>query len=195
MVIGATQENDMEILGLANYFYDQMNMRRVYYSGYVPISYDHRLPAIGTPVPMIRENRLYQADWLIRLYGFNVNEIVGFDQPNLDLDIDPKLGWALRNLNQFPVDVNTADLELIKRIPGIGFLNAKKIVAARNFKKLKAEDLQKLGIAYSRAKYFLAFATPFQLQRDLTSAQIKDHILNTQKSKYKNDFSNQLALF
>ncbi|WP_394773262.1 putative DNA modification/repair radical SAM protein [Flavobacterium sp.] len=195
MVIGATKESDLEILGMANYFYQQMNMKRVYYSGYVPISDDNRLPAIGTPVPIIRENRLYQADWLIRYYGFNVNEMVGFNQPNLDLDIDPKLGWALRNLNQFPVDINTADLELIKRIPGIGFLSANKIVAARQFKKLMPQDLQKLGIAYSRAKYFLAFATPFQLQKDLTSIQIKSHILNSQKSKYKNDFSNQLALF
>ncbi|HJY12282.1 MAG TPA: helix-hairpin-helix domain-containing protein, partial [Flavobacterium sp.] len=195
MVIGATKESDLEILGMADYFYQQMNMKRVYYSGYVPISYDNRLPAIGTPVPIIRENRLYQADWLIRYYGFNVNEIVGFNQPNLDLDIDPKLGWALRNLNQFPVDINTADLELIKRIPGIGYLSAKKIVAARQFKKLFPEDLRKLGIVYSRAKYFLAFATPFQLQKDLTSIQIKDQILNLQKSKYKNDFSNQLALF
>ncbi|RUT69247.1 putative DNA modification/repair radical SAM protein [Flavobacterium cupreum] len=195
MVIGATKESDLEILGMADYFYQQMNMRRVYYSGYVPISYDNRLPAIGTPVPIIRENRLYQADWLIRYYGFNVNEIVGFDQPNLDLDIDPKLGWALRNLNQFPVDINTADLELIKRIPGIGFLSAKKIVAARKFKKLTATDLQKMGIAYSRAKYFLAFASPFQLQKDFTAIQIKDHILDAQKSKYQNDFSNQLSLF
>ncbi|MCD0465635.1 putative DNA modification/repair radical SAM protein [Flavobacterium sp. ENC] len=195
MVIGATKESDLEILGMADYFYQQMNMRRVYYSGYVPISYDNRLPAIGTPVPIIRENRLYQADWLIRYYGFNVNEIVGFNQPNLDLDIDPKLGWALRNLNQFPVDINTADLELIKRIPGIGFLSAKKIVAARKFKKLTATDLLKMGIAYSRAKYFLAFASPFLLQKDFTASQIKDHILDTQKSKYQNDFSNQLSLF
>ena len=195
MVIGATKESDLEILGMADYFYEKMNMKRVYYSGYVPISYDSRLPAIGTPVPIIRENRLYQADWLVRFYGFKVNEIVGLNQPNLDLDIDPKLGWALRNLNQFPVDVNTADLELIKRIPGIGYLSAKKIVAARQFKKLFPDDLKKLGIAYTRAKYFLAFATPFQLQRDLTSIQIKDQILNLQKSKYKNDFSNQLALF
>jgi len=195
MVIGATKESDLEILGMADYFYQKMNMKRVYYSGYVPISYDSRLPVIGTPVPIIRENRLYQADWLVRFYGFNVNEIVGFNQPNLDLDIDPKLGWALRNLNQFPVDVNTADLELIKRIPGIGYLSAKKIVAARQFKKLFPDDLKKLGIAYTRAKYFLAFATPFQLQKDLTSIQIKDQILNLQNSKYKNDFSNQLALF
>jgi len=195
MVIGATKENDMEILGMANYFYEQMKMRRVYYSGYVPISYDNRLPAIGTPVPMIRENRLYQADWLIRYYGFNVNEIVGFDQPNLDLDIDPKLGWALRNLHQFPVDINTADLELIQRIPGIGFLSAKKIVAARNFKRLQPEDLKKLGIAYNRSKFFLAFSSPFHLQKDLTPIQIKSQILNLQNSKYKNNFSNQLALF
>ncbi|MHC0446138.1 putative DNA modification/repair radical SAM protein [Flavobacterium sp. 3-218] len=195
MVIGATKENDIEILGMANYFYEQMKMRRVYYSGYVPISHDNRLPAIGTPVPMIRENRLYQADWLIRYYGFNVNEIVGFDQPNLDLDIDPKLGWALRNLDQFPVDINTADLELIQRIPGIGFLSAKKIVAARNFKRLQPEDLKKLGIAYNRSRYFLAFSSPFYMQKDLTSVQIKSQILNLQNSKYKNDFSNQLSLF
>jgi len=195
MVIGATKESDLEILGMADYFYEKMNMKRVYYSGYVPISYDSRLPSIGTPVPIIRENRLYQADWLVRFYGFKVNEIVGFNQPNLDLDIDPKLGWALRNLNQFPVDINTADLELIKRIPGIGYLSAKKIVAARQFKKLLPDDLKKLGIAYTRAKFFLAFVTPFQLQRDLTSIQIKDQILNLQNSKYKNDFSNQLALF
>lgn len=195
MVIGATKESDLEILGMADYFYQQMSMRRVYYSGYVPISYDNRLPAIGTPVPIIRENRLYQADWLIRYYGFNVNEIVGFDQPNLDLDIDPKLGWALRNLHQFPVDINVADIELIKRIPGIGFLSAQKIVAARKFKKLAPEDLKRIGIAYSRAKYFLAFASPFLMQKDFTAIQIKDHILDTQKSKYKNDFSNQLSLF
>lgn len=195
MVIGATKESDLEILGMADYFYQQMNMRRVYYSGYVPISHDNRLPIIGTPVPIIRENRLYQADWLIRYYGFNVNEIVGFNQPNLDLDIDPKLGWALRNMNQFPVDINTADIELIKRIPGIGFLSAKKIVAARKFKKLVPEDLQKMGIAYSRSKYFLAFSSPFLLHKDLTALQIKDHILDAQKSKYQNDFSNQLSLF
>ncbi|WP_281631322.1 putative DNA modification/repair radical SAM protein [Flavobacterium luteolum] len=195
MVIGATKENDLEILGMANYFYEQMKMRRVYYSGYVPISHDNRLPAIGTPVPMIRENRLYQADWLIRYYGFNVNEIVGFDQPNLDLDIDPKLGWALRNLHQFPVDINTADLEMIQRIPGIGFLGAKKIVAARTFKRLQPDDLKKLGISYSRSKYFLAFSSPFYLQKDLSPIQIKNQILNLQNSKYKNNFSNQLALF
>ncbi|WP_278022660.1 putative DNA modification/repair radical SAM protein [Flavobacterium ginsengisoli] len=161
MVIGATKENDMEILGMANYFYEQMKMRRVYYSGYVPISHDNRLPAIGTPVPMIRENRLYQADWLIRYYGFNVNEIVGFDQPNLDLDIDPKLGWALRNLHQFPVDINTADLELIQRIPGIGFLSAKKIVRRKKFQKITARRFKEIRNCLQPIEVFLGFFFAF----------------------------------
>lgn len=195
MVIGASDESDLEILGMANYFYEKMNLRRVYYSGYVPISYDNRLPMIGTPVPVIRENRLYQADWLIRFYGFKVNEIVGFNQPHLDLEIDPKLNWALRNMNQFPIDVNTADLEMIKRVPGIGFLGAKKIVSARRFKKIFPEHLQKMGIAFSRAKYFLAFPNPFLLQKDFTALQIRQQILGSQNSKYKPSFSAQISLF
>ena len=111
------------------------------------------------------------------------------------MDIDPKLGWALRNLHQFPVDINSADLELILRIPGIGVTSAKKIVSARKFKRLQPEDLKKLGIAYNRSKFFLAFSSPFYLQKDLTSMQIKEQILNIQNSKYQNNFSNQLSLF
>jgi putative DNA modification/repair radical SAM protein len=195
MVIGATPENDMEVLGMADYFYQKMNLKRVYYSGYVPISNDNRLPAMGTPVPMIRENRLYQADWLIRFYGFKVNEIVGPEQPHLDMDIDPKLNWALRHLDQFPLDINTADRELIMRVPGIGVQNANKIVAARKFSKLSAEHLQKMGIAYNRAKYFLASKNPFAPQRDYTSMQIREQILQIQNSKYQRNFSPQLTLF
>jgi putative DNA modification/repair radical SAM protein len=142
MVIGATPENDWQILKMAGLFYDQMNLKRVYYSGYVPVSNDNRLPAIGTPVPMVRENRLYQADWLLRFYGFGVDEIVTPDEPFLDMQIDPKLGWALRNLNQFPVDINKADLDLIKRIPGIGIQSAQKIWEARKFNKLTWDHLK-----------------------------------------------------
>jgi putative DNA modification/repair radical SAM protein len=195
MVIGATSETDLDILGMANHFYSQLALKRVYYSGYVPISHDHRLPSIGTPVPIIRENRLYQADWLLRYYGFGFNELVGSAQPNLDLDVDPKLGWALRNLDQFPVDINTADIELIKRIPGIGFQSAQKIVAARRFRKLQVEHLKKMGIAYNRAQYFLAFSSPFTRQHDYTPSQLKELILRLQSSKYKPNFSNQLTLF
>lgn len=195
MVIGATNESDLDILGMTNHFYSQLNLKRVYYSGYVPISDDNRLPLIGTPVPIIRENRLYQADWLLRFYGFAFNELVGTDQPNLDLDVDPKLGWALRNLDQFPVDINTADIELIKRVPGIGVQSAQKIVAARRFRKLQAEHLKKMGIAYNRAHYFLALSHPFAKQHDYTPLQLKELILSLQKSKYKPNFSTQLSLF
>jgi len=195
MVIGATQESDLEILGMADHFYQQMSLRRVYYSGYVPISEDNRLPVISTPVPIIRENRLYQADWLLRFYGFGVKELVGLNQPNLDLDVDPKLGWALRNLDQFPVDINTADLELIKRIPGIGFQSAQKIVAARRYRRLQPDHLKQMGIAYNRAQYFLAFSSPFSRQIDYTPLQLKQLILRLQKSKYKPNFSAQLSLF
>src|SRR5687767_4420199 len=106
MVIGATPETDWQILMMSKYFYQKMQLKRVYYSGYVPISNDNRLPAIGTPVPMMRENRLYQADWLMRFYEFGVEEIVSRQDPLLDAEIDPKLAWALRNLHLFPLDIN-----------------------------------------------------------------------------------------
>jgi putative DNA modification/repair radical SAM protein len=194
MVIGATPETDLEILYLANGFYKKFSMKRVYYSGYVPISNDNRLPAIGTPVPMIRENRLYQADWLMRFYGFNVQEIVDKDNPLLDTDIDPKLSWALRNLHLFPIDINKADYELIVRVPGIGIQSATKICAARKFAQLSATHLQKLGIAYNRAKYFINTETEFE-KKDWQAGQIKSFILSEGNSKYKPNFSPQLKLF
>lgn len=195
MVIGASHESDLEILNMADFFYDKMQMRRVYYSGYVPISHDNRLPGIGTPVPMIRENRLYQADWLVRYYGFKVNELVGLDVPNLDLETDPKLAWALRNLHEFPLDINVASLEQIMRVPGIGFLNAKKIVQSRIFKRLDFDDLKKMGIVVKRARFFLAESNPFGLKKDYTAGQIRQYILNEQYSKYQKNFSTQLSLF
>lgn len=194
MVIGATPETDLEILYLANGFYKKFNMQRVYYSGYVPISSDNRLPAIGTPVPMIRENRLYQADWLLRFYGFSVQEIVDRNNPLLDTDIDPKLSWALRNLHLFPVDVNHAEYEMIARVPGIGIPSAKKICTARKFSKLNSTHLQKLGIAYNRAKYFITCDGSFD-RKDLQAGQIKSMILNEGNSKYQPNFSPQLKLF
>lgn len=194
MVIGATPETDLEILYLANGFYKKMNMRRVYYSGYVPISNDNRLPAIGTPVPMVRENRLYQADWLLRFYGFNVNEIVNVDNPLLDMDVDPKLGWALRNKDIFPVDINKADYEMILRIPGIGVQSARKIVNARKFTVINLEHLKKLGVAINRAKFFIEAGNDYQT-KDWQPWQIKSQILTQGNSKYKKNFSPQLAMF
>jgi putative DNA modification/repair radical SAM protein len=194
MVIGATPETDLEILYLANGFYKKFNMRRVYYSGYVPVSNDYRLPAIGTPVPMIRENRLYQADWLLRFYGFKVNEIVNKENPLLDIDIDPKLSWALRNLHFFPIDINTADKQLLIRVPGIGIRSVNKICAARKFGAITWEFLKKLGIAMNRTKYFI-YTNNIYEKKDWQPWQIKQFILSEGTSKYKPNFSPQINMF
>ncbi len=195
MVIGATPENDFQILKLSNAFYKGMNLKRVYYSGYVPISNDNRLPAIGTPVPMVRENRLYQADWLMRFYGFGVDEIVSPEHPFLDMEIDPKLDWALRNLDQFPVDINTADLDVLKRIPGIGVQSAQKIWEARKFSKLTWEHLKKFNIAANRAQYFINLKVNNFTRKDYSPQQIRNFILGASASKYAANHSPQLQLF
>lgn len=195
MVIGAGKENDWQILKLSDGFYKQMELKRVYYSGYVPISDDNRLPAIGTPVPMVRENRLYQADWLLRFYGFNVDEIVSPDEPFLDMQIDPKLNWALRNLHRFPLDINKADIDLIKRVPGIGIQSAQKIGEARKFGKLTWDHLKKFNIATNRAKYFLNLKVQDFKPRDYTPEQIKNFILSASQTKYAANHSPQLNLF
>ena len=195
MVIGASPENDWQILKTSDAFYKHMQLKRVYYSGYVPISNDNRLPAVGTPVPVIRENRLYQADWLLRYYGFSVDEIVSADDPFLDMQIDPKLNWALKNLDKFPVDINKADLDVIKRIPGIGIQSAQKIWEARKFSKLTWDHLKKFNIAANRAKYFLNIKADDFVRKDYTPQQIKQFILSTSDSKYLRNHSPQLNLF
>lgn len=195
IVIGATPETDLQILHIADQFYKKMELKRVYYSGYIPVSNDNRLPAIGTPVPLVRENRLYQADWLLRFYGFNVQELVSPQHPLLDMDIDPKLAWALRHLHLFPLDINKAEPALIKRIPGIGLQSAHKIIAARQFNKLNWEDLKKTGIAINRARYFITCNSREFERRDYTPTQIKQFILAQGNSKYQLNFSQQTTLF
>ena len=195
VIIGATPENDSQVLQSANYFYKNFNLKRVYYSGYVPVLADSRLPALNTSVPMVRENRLYQADWLMRFYGFKVNEIVNDTQPHLDLDIDPKLSWAIRNMQVFPIDINKADLQLILRVPGIGLLSAQKIVSARIFGKLNWDQLKKIGVAINRAKYFITCNSNEFERRDLTGNNIKQFILATSQSKYLKNTQVQLNLF
>lgn len=195
MIVGATAENDKEVLTSANYFYKNFNLKRVYYSGYVPVLADNRLPGLNTEVPMIRENRLYQADWLMRFYGFKVNEIVNDQNPILDLDIDPKLSWALRNQQVFPIDINRADLQLILRVPGIGVQSAQKIVSARRFRKLSWDNLKALGVAINRAKYFITCNSNIFEKRDLTGTAIKQFILVESQSKYLKKIQPQLSLF
>ncbi len=194
MIIGAVQENDRDILYTAHHFYTTYKLRRVYYSGYVPISNDTRLPGIGSDVPMLRENRLYQADWLMRFYGFHVAELVNPQYERLEMDIDPKLSWALRNLHLFPLDINTADYRMILRVPGIGVQSAQKIVAARKFHSLASEHLQKLGVALNRARYFLTSHTE-RFQKEYSPTAIKQFILSAGQSKYLKMHNHQLNLF
>lgn len=195
IVVGATPESDKEILHTANAFYQNFSLKRVYYSGYIPISHDARLPLIGSQPPLIRENRLYQADWLMRFYGFKVQEILNDLHPNLEADVDPKLSWALRNLDQFPVDINTADYYMILRVPGIGVSSALKIVQARKFGRLYQSHLRKLGIAFGKARHFIRYAdSPVQL-KEYEAGHIKGLILSESKSKYQKNPHNQLSLF
>lgn len=154
LIVGASEENDHQILQLSDSLYKGYGLKRVYYSGYVPVTDDARLPQLTRP-PVIREHRLYQSDWLIRFYGFQADEILDPQHPHLDLEIDPKLAWALRNRHVFPVDVQTADYEMILRVPGVGARSAKRIVAARRFAPLTLDHLHKFGVVLKRAKFFL----------------------------------------
>lgn len=195
MIIGASGESDAEIMYTSAHFYKKFNLKRVYYSGYVPIRTDDVLPAIGTDVPILRENRLYQTDWLLRFYGFDVRELLNKEHPNLDTDIDPKLSWALRNLSLFPIDINKASRNMLARIPGVGMKSVSKIVQARRFRKLNWEHLRAIGIASNRAKYFIVCDSRNFETKDRTAAQIKSLILQQSKSKFRATYSNQLNLF
>lgn len=195
LIIGATNESDMEVMYSADHYYKNYNLRRVYYSGYIPVSNDHRLPGLESQVPLLRENRLYQTDWLLRFYGFKLPEILSPTYPNLDMDVDPKLGWALRNLEFFPVDINRASKEALLRVPGLGVKSANKIVQARKFRKLNWDHLKRIGVALNRAKYFLVCDSRDWIREDLDPGSIKGRILQQSKSKFRDLRSTQLNLF
>ncbi len=151
MIVGATPDTDKDILFLSSALYRRPTMKRVYYSGYIPVNeYDSRLPAIKQ-APLVRENRLYQADWLMRFYRFSVDEIVDNEHPDLDLEIDPKLSWALRHPEYFPVDINRADYEMLLRVPGLGVKSAKLIVTSRRYGRLGSSQLKQMGVVMKKA--------------------------------------------
>ncbi|SES81989.1 putative DNA modification/repair radical SAM protein [Natronincola peptidivorans] len=154
LIVGATPDNDLSILRLSEGLYNKFSLKRVYYSAYVPVSTDNRLPAIAAP-PLLREHRLYQADWLLRFYGFNAQELLQESQPNFDTMLDPKCDWALRNIHLFPMEINKAPYEMLLRIPGIGVKSAQRIVAARRFHFLSYDSLKKIGVVLKRAKHFI----------------------------------------
>ena len=156
MIIGATPETDYQILNVAESLYQKFGLRRVFYSAFVAVNEDSALPArTGEGPPLLREHRLYQADWLMRFYGFSAQEILDDSHPNFDAALDPKSDWALRHPEFFPVDVNRADYEAILRVPGIGVRGAKRIVTARRYGPVSFEGLKRLGIVMKRAQYFI----------------------------------------
>lgn len=194
-IIGATGETDHQIIRLSSHFYQKYDLKRVYYSGYVPMLSDSRLPAINTPVPLVRENRLYQADWLMRFYGFGADEIVDASQPFLDLQFDPKLAWAIRHREHFPVNIQTASYQMVVRVPGIGVRTAKKIMQARKFTSLKLEHLKQMGAAVNRARYFVALNTPNPYLKELTSENFRQILLGQTATKFGEERTGQLSLF
>jgi probable DNA metabolism protein len=156
LIIGASPESDYDILHASDRLYQDQALKRVYYSGYVPINAaDPRLPEIAEP-PLARENRLYQADWLMRLYGYSVEEVIRPEEPYLDLKIDPKLAFARRQPDLFPVDINSADYSMILKVPGIGLRSAKRIVSLRRQGHIRYEHLQQMGVALNRARDFIS---------------------------------------
>lgn len=154
LIVGATPETDLKILKLSEGLYNKLSLKRVYYSAYVSINNDKNLPTLESP-PLLRENRLYQADWLLRYYGFKADELLDETHPNFNHILDPKCDWALRNIDKFPIEINTADYFTLLRIPGIGVISAKKIIKARREFLLDFESLKKLGVVLKRAKYFI----------------------------------------
>lgn len=190
LIVGASPDSDWQILNLADGLYKNQQLKRVYYSGYVPIATDNRVPLLSAP-PLLRENRVYQADWLLRFYKFSLDDIVTPDAPNLDLEVDPKLGYALRNPQAFPVDINKADYEMILRVPGIGVKSAKKIVSARRFQRITWENLKAFGVASKRAQFFIicpGLAAP----RDWDTARLRTQLIAPASRPFE---APQLSLF
>jgi len=154
MIVGATSESDLEILGKSESLYNNYSLKRVFYSAYIPVNKDRLLPTIKTP-PLVRENRLYQADWLLRFYNYKVDDLLNKDNPNFNILLDPKADWALRHLDEYPKEINEASYYDLLKIPGIGPRNARKIISARKYYKLEFNDLKKMNISLKRAKYFI----------------------------------------
>ena len=190
MIIGAGDETDRSILTTSENLYRTFKMKRVYYSAYIPVVDSKILPGKTTAPPLAREHRIYQADWLLRFYGFSTGELFSDDEPNLDPDMDPKITWALRNLNRFPVEVNKAPYDMLLRIPGVGAVSAKRIVRQRKVSVVKLEDLRKMGVVIKRAKYFLTCGGRYYGERKFEPETIKNAILQMENGLQLSMFDN-----
>ena len=199
MIIGATGESDYTLLQTTQQLYQGFDLKRVFYSAYIPLNEDKVLPQIGTPPPLLREHRLYQADWLLRFYGFQAGELLSEEKPNFNELVDPKCDWALRHLDQFPVEVQTASYAMLLRVPGIGPKSARRITYARRYGRLDFPSLKKMGVVLKRAQYFITcggrqmYHTPIEegyITRQLTGVDQKD----IWKAEHANESFTQMSL-
>ena len=191
MIIGAGGETDQSILNTSESLYRTFKMKRVYYSAYVPVVDSPMLPTRKTAPPLAREHRIYQADWLLRFYGFSVKELFTEKSHNLDPDLDPKVTWALRNLDQFPVEVNRASYDTLMRIPGIGAVSARRIVRQRRLSAVKFDDLKKMGVVLKRAKYFLTCSGRYYGEKRFEPEVIRNAILQMENGLQMSLFDDQ----
>ncbi len=195
MIIGATKESDLDIMSKSEQMYNNYKLKRVFYSAYIPVNNDKLLPSIKLP-PLVRENRLYQADWLLRFYNFKVDDVLNKDNPNFNLLIDPKADWALRHLEEFPKEINTVTYNDLLKIPGIGPISAKRIVSSRRYFKITFNDLSKMGIVLKRAKYFITCDGKYFTNINFFKKNfIERNLILEEKVKEQNSKIEQLVLF
>lgn len=190
MIIGASGESDYAILARSENLYNNFDLKRVYYSGYVPVNKSGILVSADQTVPMIREHRLYQADWLLRFYGFKVDEILDEKDPFVDPLLDPKTNWAIKNSHFFPIEINKASYKDLLRVPGIGVTSAKRIVMTRKYSTIRYEHLKKLGIVIKRAKYFIVVNGEFLGFKKENPELLRNTLMEKEKM-----VSQQLKLF
>lgn len=200
MIIGASGESDFDLIRTTQSLYQSFDLKRVFFSGYIPLNEDSALPEIGTPVPLLREHRLYQADWLLRYYGFHAEELLSKERPNFDSRIDPKCDWALRHLDIFPVEINRASYDMLLRVPGIGPTSVKRIMSARRYSKITFPMLKKMGVVLKRAQYFITcngqMLYKIPMEEKFILNQLTDiERANTMKIEGSNEVCEQMSLF
>ncbi len=196
MIIGAANENDYQILSVAESLYQKFDLKRVFYSAFVRVNEDERLPALPGGPPLLREHRLYQADWLLRFYGFHAEELLSEQHPNFNIFLDPKCDWALSHLEKFPVEIHTAPYDALLRVPGIGVNSARRIVRARRFGRLDFGDLKKIGVVLKRAVYFITCGGKTMYPVKFEEDSILRNLLNQRERRtYEIDGYRQLRLF
>lgn len=199
MIIGATPETDYQVLSVTDSLYKKFNLKRVFYSAYIPINEDKLLPSLDAKPPLLREHRLYQADWLLRFYGFEANEILNEENPYFNVLLDPKCNWAMKHLEQFPIEVNQADYYTLLRVPGIGVTSAQRIVRARKMAQLDFCDLKKMGVVLKRALYFITCKGKMMYSVKIEEDYITRHMLEIKENLPKGieqvDSFKQLSMF